>query len=240
MRRVIDAANLHRMVLVYVSSCATLPRVESRSEAAAAVWRRAVSPYFDAKAGMERAVLNAARNGLRAVIVNPVACLGPWEYRAPERSVVRNVLERRLAAVLDRTMCVIDVRDVADAMDRAVSQEMYGRVIPLSGHNIYLPALVKLTAQIANLPMPAPLPLDPAAVMTAAYWTYMAFLAVAVTPPDDLGLIPLIADSIAVPRSAEQAALGVTIRPLEWTLRDAVAFHRKRQAEAPSRGFRPM
>jgi dihydroflavonol-4-reductase len=236
MERVIEAARTQNMVLVYVSSCTTLPRIESPSEAAAAVWRRSISPYFEAKAAMERAVLGAAREGLRAVIVNPAACLGPWEYRETERSFVRSVLEQRLPGVLNRTMCVIDVRDVADAIERAVSREMFGRVIPLSGHNIPLPELANLTARIAGMTAAPPIPLDHAGVAASAYWVHLAFTAVGLAPPSGLKFIPLIADSIAIPRSAEQAQLGVTIRPLETTLRDAIAFHRQRPIEVPAQG----
>lgn len=228
MEVVMEAARVNKMRLVFVSSCTTLPRHESRSEAAAALWRRSLSPYFEAKAAMERAVVAAARDGLPAVIVNPAACLGPWEYRAVERSLVGQVLEQRLTMVIGRTMCVIDVRDVSDAIDRALSQELYGRPIPLSGHNIDLAEFVMRTRKLAGMSPQPPLPIHPTIVSSAAYWMQMAFIAGGIAPPAGLGFIPLIADSIAIPRSPEQIALGVTIRPLDQTLLDAIAFHRQR------------
>ena len=227
---VMDAARVNKIRLVYVSSCTTLPRQESRSEAAAALWRRSLSPYFEAKAAMERAVIAAAREGLEAVIVNPAACIGPWEFRAVERSLVGQVLAERLPIVISRTMCVIDVRDVSDAIDRALSQELYGRPIPLSGHNIDLAEFVLRTRKLAGLTPQLPLPIHPTIVSSATYWMQMAFIASGTPPPEGLDYIPLIADSIAIPRSPEQIALGVTIRPLDQTLLDAIAFHRQRQA----------
>jgi nucleoside-diphosphate-sugar epimerase len=226
---VIEAARRHHLRLAYVSSCTTLPRHEPPPGAASAVWRRSLSPYFEAKAAMERTVIAAAREGLPAVIVNPAAFLGPWEFRAVEGSFVRLVLERRLPMVIDQPMCVIDVRDVADAIDRAMSRELFGRAIPLAGHNIGLPHLAILTARLAGLPSPPPLPLDGRAVSAAAFWAEAACKAFGIAPPPALGFIPLIADVLPMQPSPEQIDLGVRIRPLEETLRDAVAFHQRRQ-----------
>jgi dihydroflavonol-4-reductase len=225
---VIDAARRHHLRLAFVSSCTTLPRHESPPAAAAALWRRSVSPYFEAKAAMEQAVIVAARAGLPAVIVNPAAFLGPWEFRAVEGSFVRLVLERKLPMVIDQTMCVIDVRDVADAMDRAMSQELFGRPIPLAGHNIGLPDLVVLTARLAGVPPAPPLTVDGGTVSAAAFWTQAAFQGFGLGAPAALGFIPLIVDVLPMQPSPEQIALGVRIRPLEETLRDALAFHRGR------------
>lgn len=231
MELVIEAARRNHMRLAYVSSCTTLPRQESPQRAAAAVWRRSVSPYFDAKAAMEHAVLAAARDGLPAVIVNPAAFLGPWEYRAVEGSFVRLVLEGRLQMVLDQTMCVIDVRDVAEAIDRALACEMYGRSIPLSGHNIGLPALVTRTARLAGMNSMPPFPLHPDVVSASTYWTQTMLRAGGFPAVSALNFIPLIADVLPMQPSPEQVALGVTIRPLDQTLLDAIAFHRRRHPD---------
>ncbi|HEY1756706.1 MAG TPA: NAD-dependent epimerase/dehydratase family protein [Bryobacteraceae bacterium] len=225
---VIDAARRHHLRLAYVSSCTTLPRREAPQGSAAAVWRRSISPYFEAKAAMERTVIAAAREGLPAVIVNPAAFLGPWEFRAVEGSFVRLVLERRLPMVIDQPMCVIDVRDVADAIDRALARELFGRPIPLAGHNIGLPQLAVLTARLAGLPSPPPLPLDGHAVSAAAFWAEAACKTFGIAPPPALGFIPLIADVLPMQPSPEQMDLGIRIRPLEETLRDSLAFHRAR------------
>ncbi|HEY3626990.1 MAG TPA: NAD-dependent epimerase/dehydratase family protein [Terracidiphilus sp.] len=228
--KIVDAGRRHGTPLVHVSSCTTVRRPMSSSQQAAAVWRRSISPYFEAKAAMERAVVAAARNGLRAVIVNPGAFLGPWEYRTVEASFVRSVLEQRFPMVLDQAMCVIDVRDVAEAIDRALVHEFYGRPVPLSGHNISLQNLVMLTAQLAGLQLGRPLLLPPDTVLATIFWMQRGFMAWGLTPPEPLGFLPLIADVLPMPRSPEQTELGVTIRPLETTLREAIAFHRQRRA----------
>ena len=225
--KVLEATRKHNVAMVHVSSCTTVSRPMSSQQQAAAVWRRSVSPYFEAKAAMERTVIAAARRGLRAVVVNPGAFLGPWEYRSVEASFVRSVLDQRFPMVLDQVMCVIDVRDVAEAVDRALKCEFYGRPIPLSGHNISLQQLVALTAQLAGMRQARPLLLPSEPVLAGVYWMQRGMMAWGMKPPEPLGFIPLIADVIAMPRSPEQRELGVTIRPLETTLREAIAFHRR-------------
>lgn len=228
--RVLEAARQRNVAMVHVSSCTTVPRPMSPQQHAAAVWRRSVSPYFEAKAAMERTVMAAAREGVRAVIVNPGAFLGPWEYRSVEASFVQSVLDQRFPMVLDQAMCVIDVRDVAEAIDRALEAEFYGRPIPLSGHNITLQQLVTLTAQLAGMRQARPMLLPSEPVLAGVYWIQRGMMAWGMKPPEPLGFIPLIADVIAMPRSAEQRKLGVTIRPLDTTLREAIAFHRQARA----------
>jgi dihydroflavonol-4-reductase len=228
MKHVIDVARRNRMRLAYVSSCTTLPRNESGMQAAAAVWRRSVSPYFEAKAAMEHAVMAAAREGLPAVIVNPASFLGPWEYRSLDVSFVGLVLQRKFPMVLNQPTCVIDVRDVADAIDRALTHEMYGQPIPLSGHNIGLPDLVMRTAHLAGLPMLPPIPLDPAFVSASTYWMQMGWMGLGLEPPPALNFIPLIADVFPMEHSPEQIALGVQIRPLDTTICDSLSFCRTR------------
>ncbi len=226
MKVVIDAARRNRMRLAYVSSCNTLTRHESPARAAAAVWRRSITPYFEAKTAMEHAVVAAAQTGLPAVIVNPAVFLGPWEFREVEGSFVRLVLAQRLPMVVNQTACVIDVRDVADAIDRALSQELYGHPIPLSGHNIGFPDLVMRIAHLAGMTMLPPIPLDPAFVSASTYWMQMGCMSLGVEPPPAFNFIPLIADVLPMEHSPEQIALGVQIRLLDTTICDSLSFLR--------------
>ncbi|HUE22016.1 MAG TPA: NAD-dependent epimerase/dehydratase family protein [Bryobacteraceae bacterium] len=223
--RVIDAARRCRRGLAFVSTCATLPRCESPPTAAAALWRRSVSPYFEAKAAMEQMVLAAAQ-GLPVVVVNPAVFLGPWEYRAEELSIVRTVLAGRLPVVMDHTICVIDVRDVAEAIDCALARELFGKPIPLAGHNIALAELVFQTACLAGVQAAPPITIDGGLLSAAAFWMHAGFSAWGMQPPNYLSFIPLIPDVVPMFPSAEQNALGVSIRPLTETLRDAIEFHR--------------
>ncbi|HEX8711978.1 MAG TPA: NAD-dependent epimerase/dehydratase family protein [Terracidiphilus sp.] len=224
-RAVLDAARANRIPLVFISSFTTLPRPDSPFTAMEAAWRRSTYPYFEAKAAMEQAVL-AAGEGLSAVIINPAACLGPWEFRAEGSSFVRLVMARRLPAVMDQPLSVIDVRDVAEAIDRALHCKFFGRPIPLAGHNLSLAALAAQITALHGSPAPAPVPIDPRMASIAAFWTSAAFAAFNQSAPDLWRAIPLIADGFPMQPSPDQIAIGLNLRPLSDTLRDAIAFHR--------------
>lgn len=225
-QQVIAAARRHGLRLVFLSSFTTLPRAEPSARAWETAWRRSTYPYFAAKAAMEQIVLDAARHGLPALIINPAACLGPWEYRDESSSFVRLVLGRRLPIVMDQWLSVIDVRDVAESIDRCLEREIFGRPIALAGHNVNLVELARQILQLDGAPGLAPWPLNPAFASMAAFWVSAAFAAVNQEPPDLWSAVPLIADAFPMDPSPEQIAIGLTLRPLVATLRDAVHFFR--------------
>jgi dihydroflavonol-4-reductase len=177
---------------------------------------------------MERCVLAAARDGLPAVIVNPTSFIGPWEFRKFDDCFVNLVLSGRFPIVMSQMNSVIDVRDVAAAIDRAVSRELFGCPIALAGHNVSLPDLVYRTAQVAGMRFPPPVPFDSETSTMIAFWGQTACNLLGIESPNPWKLIPLVADLVPMSPSPAQIALGVKIRPLEETLRDSVAFHRRR------------
>ena len=225
-RQVLDAARRNRLKLVFVSSFTTLPRWESPLRAMETAMRRSMCPYFEAKAAMEREVMAAAREGLPAVIVNPAAFLGPWEFRNEESSFVRLVLAGRMPAVMDHVLSVIDVRDVAEAIECALAREMFGRPIALAGHNVSLLEVARQICALDDERALRPAALDPRVASLAAFWTSAAFAAAGRTAPDPWRAVPLAADGFPMRPSTEQIAMGLDLRPLSATLRDAIAFHR--------------
>lgn len=224
-RQVLDAARSNRIPLVFISSFTTLPRPDSPLAAIEAAWRRSTYPYFEAKAAMERAVLTAAREGLPAAVVNPAACLGPWEFRAEGSSFVRLVMARQLPAVMDQVISVIDVRDVAEAIDRILQLKLFGHPISLAGHNLSMVTLARLITDICGADGAPPVPIDPRIAAMAAFWTSAAYAAFSQAAPDLWRAVPLVADGFPMQPSPEQIAMGLNLRPLTDTLHDAIAFH---------------
>jgi len=222
----LDAVARHEARLAFISSFTTLPRVGNTATAIDAEWRRRVYPYFRVKQRMEEMVLHAARGGVRAVVVNPSAFLGPWELGAGRSSFVRMVMERELPATMRHVINVIDVRDVAALIHSAVAAGSYGVRIPLAGHNIAVNELARRIASIAGVQAPL-LSTDTRATVVAAYWVEAALALTARSASDAWRAAPLIADAWPMEHSAEQRALDVRIRPLDDTLRDAVQWHRE-------------
>jgi dihydroflavonol-4-reductase len=224
--RVLEAALSSRARLVFISSFTTLRRPDSFPGALETTWRRSAYPYFEAKALMEQAVLDAAHRGWPALIVNPAACLGPWEFRGDASSLVRLVLAQRLPVVMDQNLSVLDVRDLAEAIDRALARELFGRPIPIAGHNLNLVDLVRQIRSLGGVNGPPPTPIDPRIVAMTAYWTSATLAAFGQASQDLWRAVPLIADAFPMQPSSDQIAMALELRPLSVTLGDTIAFHR--------------
>jgi dihydroflavonol-4-reductase len=214
----------HRAQLAFVSSFTTLPRPETAFAAMESRWRQGTYPYFRVKRVMEAMVLDAARHGVPAVVVNPAAFMGPWQYGTARSSFVRMVLAEQLPAVMHHVINVIDVRDVAAGVHAALAARRYGVQIPLAGHNIAVDELAHRISVIAHVHPPA-ISTDPRVTAVAAFWVEAALALTGNAAPDAWRSVPLIADAWPMEHSAEQRALGVRVRPLEDTLRDAVRWH---------------
>lgn len=227
MAALLDSVAREGATLGHVSSYTTLPRPRSEGALAAieARARRRIHPYFAVKAAMEAMVHEAARGGLRAVVVNPTACLGPWDRRPRELCVVPLLVTGQVPALVSRAMNVIDVRDVAAALLAALEQGRFGTSIALAGHDCRTDVLAARVCALAGASAPrlrVPARLAVAGVLWAeAGWALLGRS----SPLPAIGPL-LVLDGYAMAPSAEQVALGVRPRPLDETLRDAIAWYR--------------
>lgn len=222
-RGVIDAVKRHGARLAFVSSFTTvlgpldgLYAIESRM-------RRTMHPYFSTKSEMEASILGDPE--LRAVIVNPTACLGPWDPKPRSQAVLAQLVDGTLPATVQHVVNVVDVRDVAWALAEAVEEGLERRPILVSGHDVAVDALVRAAARIAGVRAPGwSASLRASTLMSL--WAEAAFaMAGRPAPLPAIGMF-LLAESRAVAPSAEQRALGLVPRPLEVTLTDAIAWYR--------------
>jgi dihydroflavonol-4-reductase len=221
--KLIEAVTRHGARLAFVGSSSTLPRHEAPLDALETAWRRGVYPYFRVKRLMEDLVLRAARDGLPAVVVNPGACLGPWEHDTA-RSFVHMVVTERLPVVARRVVNVIDVRDVARAVYAALEKRVYAVPIGLAGHNVAIQELAQRVAEIAGVAPPA-LVADSRALVAASFWVDAVASLTGGSPSSQVLAAPLIADALPMTPGELQRRLGVRARPLDETLHDAVAWH---------------
>ena len=126
----------NQAALVYVSSSVTEPKKDARS--LAALQSKAIRrfyPYFRIKKYIEARITEAAADGLRAAIVRPTSCIGPWDARPREMCWIPKLLCREIPATLRHRINVVDTRDLAATIASAAEQETYGRTVTASGHN---------------------------------------------------------------------------------------------------------
>jgi dihydroflavonol-4-reductase len=91
--------------------------------------------FYDlSKAAGERQVLKAAERGLEAVILNPTAILGPFDYKPSHMGqVLLDLGGRKFPALVDGGFDWVDVRDVVQAAVRAAKVGRSGERYLLSG-----------------------------------------------------------------------------------------------------------
>jgi dihydroflavonol-4-reductase len=182
---------------------------------------RAPGDYGKAKATASRIVLDAVRDGLDAVIVNPVYVLGPHDYRLSEIGEVIVMFSRfPVPAGMDGCYDFVDVRDVAIGHVLAAERGRKGESYLLSGERMTVRELMRNLAGLAGRTPPRVF----ISLRVAAGIAAFAPLFEKVTRRRSL-LTPYAVHTLAVDfeirdRKAREE-LGHAPRPVVQTLRDA-------------------
>ncbi len=109
-----------------------------------------IHPYFAIKEAIEARVSEAAANGLRAVIVRPTVCLGPWDVKPRELCWIPALIAGRILVTPQQRLNVIDTRDLAKTVVTALEHERYGSPIVATGHNTTVEKLFELVCEQAG------------------------------------------------------------------------------------------
>jgi dihydroflavonol-4-reductase len=174
--------------------------------------------------GEAEALAAGMRLGVEVVVLNPSYVLGvPVADEQPGETSTRaigNYLCGRLPGFFDGTLSAVDVRDVATGHVLAAERGRAGERYLLGGHNL---TWRELYGQVAEL--------------SGAHFPLMVF-------PAELGLLARALDAVGIKaynkegpalmtldwRCSSQLAqreLGYTVRPLEETLRETIAWYRR-------------
>ena len=114
-----------------------------------------VGPYKRSKFLAEQAALDAAREGMPVVIVNPSTPIGPLDYKpTPTGRIILDFLNRRMPAYLDTGLNLVDVDDCARGHLLAAERGRIGEKYILGGENLTLAELFDRLAQFPGLPAP--------------------------------------------------------------------------------------
>lgn len=105
--------------------------------------------YKRSKLEAERAALRYAARGLRVVVVNPTAPVGPWDAKpTPTGQILVDFARGRLPAYVDTGLNVVHVRDVAEGHWLAAERGRAGERYILGGRNL---TLREILAELADL-----------------------------------------------------------------------------------------
>ena len=112
-------------------------------------------PYDRSKAAAERAVRQGIERGLDAIIINPTAIIGPYDYKPSHfGEALLKLANGKLPALISGGFDWVDVRDVIQGAMRAEERAPTGAKYILSGHWVSLRDLAALVAKMTDAPTP--------------------------------------------------------------------------------------
>ena len=185
--------------------------------------------YCRGKFVAEQEALAAAKKGLPVVIVNPTVPIGPGDRRiTPPTRMMLGFLNGTYPAYLNSTLNLIDARDVALGHILAAEKGEVGTRYILGNVNLQLGELLRTLETLTNLPMPK---------RQVPYWlaysvsVIQEFLADYITkkaPSAPLTGVKLARSPMMFDNTKAKAELGLTLRPFEESLKDAIADYQQR------------
>ncbi|HKM52448.1 MAG TPA: NAD-dependent epimerase/dehydratase family protein [Isosphaeraceae bacterium] len=115
----------------------------------------AVGPYCLSKLRAENAAMALARGGRPVVVANPTMPVGPGDRGlSPPTRLIRDFCRGHLPAIMDCTLNLIDVRDVATGLLRAMERGQAGRRYLLGGENLTLASFLSVLSRLSGVSVP--------------------------------------------------------------------------------------
>ncbi len=225
-RRLLDAVLKHDALLAYVGSFVTLVSPRTEAQRVRAQMIRLTLPYFEVKELIESQILDAGRRGVRAVLINPTYCLGPWDLHDRRVCTIPLLLCGEIPGRITQMLNVIDVRDMAAGLMAAIDAERYREPLLMTGHNISTHDFYALICEMGGVPIPR-FATATSLAMFGSYWTEVMFSMLGQqTPIISAGMMMATAiDYLDAGSVLEE--LGITPRPLSETIADAIQWYRQ-------------
>ncbi len=213
--------------LIYTSTLTTIghpPNGETRLANEADTYTPGTLPksaYYETKIRMEQAVMAACEEGLDCVTLNPTAVFGPGDVHLTLSRLLLGVARGWGIAWLPVTINIIDVREVAQAHIQSAEKGSSGERYIIGGHNLQLREALTIAAQAGKAPPPR---------IKIPLWV----IDVLVRMDDGLPFTNLTGNHLRAIRhwqgydtSKAQNAFGFNPRPVDETMRDAIAWLRE-------------
>jgi dihydroflavonol-4-reductase len=153
-RNVLRAAQAARVgKVIYTSSIHAIQRVEQGviDESVPYDMENPYGAYDRSKAEATLAVLDAAKDGLEAVVVCPTGVIGPYDFRGSMMgAVIHDAALAKPALYVDGAYDFVDVRDVAEGLMAAAQKGRRGESYILSGQRISVRYLLETVREITG------------------------------------------------------------------------------------------
>jgi dihydroflavonol-4-reductase len=187
-----------------------------------------VGPYCLSKLRAENVAMEKARAGYPVVVANPTMPVGPGDRRlSPPTRLILDFCQGRLPAMMECTLNMIDVRDVATGLIRVLERGSPGRRYLLGGENLTLEGFLRILSELTGVPIPrwrVPYPVGLAAAYLNEFWADH----VSGQPPEaTVTGVRLARRLMHFDHSDSLAGLGLSPRPIRESAADAVNWLRQ-------------
>jgi dihydroflavonol-4-reductase len=161
------------------------------------------------------------------IVVNPTIPVGPGDFgQTPPTRMILDFCRGRRREYVDAELNLIDVRDVADGMVRALERSRPGRRYLLGHENLSIRSLFNLLAKLTGLPEPTRR-VPYAVALTAAYVSeFLADVATQRMPAATITGVKLTRRTMHFDARRSLEELGLHPRPVAESLADAVGWFR--------------
>ncbi len=183
--------------------------------------------YEYSKAEGEREVIRAVKEGLNAVILNPTAVIGPFDYnRSVLGKALRNIYTNKIPFIIKGGYNWVDVRDVAAAAIKSVETGRKGEKYILSGEFSTLGELSVMISHFSGCRVPVQVPVSLAKMAVPFLRLYSSL-----TGKDPLYTgqsLDILANSpFNISSDKARCDLGFSPRPLVETLKDTFKWYKE-------------
>jgi len=183
--------------------------------------------YEFTKAEGEREIMKAVKEGLNAVILNPTAVIGPFDYQGSLLGqALLKIYQNKLPFLVSGGYNWVDVRDVVSASVHAIESGRKGEKFILSGEFCSLRELSSMISKISGCKIPLIVPVFLARLACPFFKVYSS-----VTNNEPLytyqSLDILVNSPVNISNAKAKKELHFEPRPLEQTLRDTFDWYRE-------------
>jgi dihydroflavonol-4-reductase len=187
----------------------------------------AIGPYCRSKLRAERHAFSLARQGAPVIVVNPTIPVGPGDYgQTPPTRMILDFCRGRRREYVDAELNLIDVRDVAEGMVRAMECGRPGRRYLLGHENLSIRALFNSLAKLTRLPEPTRRVPYPVALAAAYVSEFLADVYTHKMPAATITGVKLTRRTMHFDAHRSLEELDLRPRPVAESLAEAVAWYR--------------
>jgi dihydroflavonol-4-reductase len=181
--------------------------------------------YEFTKAEGEREVMKAVKEGLDAVILNPTAVIGPFDYKGSLLGqALLKIYQNKLPFLVSGGYNWVDVRDVVSASIRAIESGRKGENYILSGEFCTLQELSAMISKISGCKIPVNVPVSMARL--ACPFFKVLSLVTKKEPLYTYQSLDILVNSPAnISNEKAKRELGYEPRSLEQTLKDTFDWY---------------